>query len=620
MTKPPFRPIAFVTPRVEVARRADGSIVLKNPYPCGEPPPNAVAPLRRWAEEAGARTWLAERATPDAGWTQIAYAQGEAVVASIASALVRRGMGQETPLMILSGNSLEHAVMNFGAMAAGVPVAPVSRAYSLMSSDFEKLLYVVDLIRPRMIFVQDGLAYEKALNRLNLDGVEVVYVQNAPAVAQVGATLTPDAELTAERRSGKAEDAYRALTHASVGKYLFTSGSTGMPKAVINTHGMMAVNSVMAQRLIETWETDEPTVALSFLPWSHTFGGNSVMNGVMSRGGTLYLDDGAPQPGLFDRTIRNLKEIAPTSYSTVPVAYTWLAEALERDEALARNFFSRLRSLAYGGAALAQDVYDRIQAVAARTTGERIVFTTGYGATETGPTVMSVHWATERMGLLGLPLPGIEIKLQPIGEKYDVRVRGPAVTPGYYKRPDLTAKAFDAEGFYSLGDAAKFVDPDDPVKGLVFNGRIAEDFKLDTGTWVNAGRLRVQAVEGGRGLIQDALVAGLDRPYVGILAWPNLAACRALMGDPAASLEAVCRDVRVLTKIAEGLGAHNAANPGSSTQIRRAILMPEPPSLDVGEITDKGYVNQAVALGRRRAEVERLYADPPGAGVVASKD
>jgi feruloyl-CoA synthase len=386
---------------------------------------------------------------------------------------------------------------------------------------------------------------------------------------------------------------------------------------VINTHGMMAFNSVMAQRLIETWETDEPTTALSFLPWNHTFGGNSVMNGVMARGGTLYLDDGAPQPGLFDRTVRNLKEIAPTSYSTVPVAYTWLVEALEKDDALAKNFFSRLRSLAYGGAALAQDIYDRIQAVAIKTTGERIVFTTGYGATETAPTVMSVHWATERMGLLGLPLPGIEIKLAPIGEKYDVRVRGPAVTPGYYKRPDLTAKAFDAEGFYSLGDAARFLDPDDPVKGLVFNGRIAEDFKLDTGTWVNAGRLRVQAIEAGQGLIQDNLVAGLDRPYVGILAWPNLAACRALVKDPNASPEALCRDNRVLERIAEGLKAHNRANPGSSTQIRRALLMAEPPSLDAGEITDKGYVNQATALGRRKADVEKLYAEPPGNDIVA---
>lgn len=618
MQNAPFRPIAFVEPRVDVKRRADGSIVLSNPHPMGDPPPNIVAPLRRWAKEAPGRTWLAERLTPDEDWTTVSYSQGEAYAGSIASALVRRGMGPETPLMILSGNSLEHAFMMFGAMWAGVPVAPVSRAYSLMSSDFEKLLYVADLIRPRMIFVQDGRMFQKSLDRLNLDGVEIVYVQNKPEIRQAGATLTPYLELVSERRSDGAEEAFRALNKDTVGKYLFTSGSTGMPKGVINTHGMMAFNSVMAQRLVSTWETDEPTVALSFLPWNHTFGGNSVMNGVMSRGGTLYLDDGAPQPGLFDRTIRNLKDIAPTTFSTVPVAFTWLTEALEKDEALAKNFFSRLRSLAYGGAALAQDIYDRIQAVAIRTAGERIVFTTGYGATETAPTIMSVHWATERMGLLGLPLPGIEVKLAPIGEKYDVRVRGPAVTPGYYKRPDLTAKAFDEEGFYSLGDAARFVDPDDPVKGLVFNGRIAEDFKLDTGTWVNAGRLRVQAIDAGQGLIQDNLVAGLDRAFVGVLAWPNLAACRAVMQDPQATLNSACQDGRVLNRIAEGLKAHNKANPGSSTQIRRLLLLAEPPSLDAGEITDKGYVNQATALARRRSDVEKLYADPPGNDIVVA--
>jgi feruloyl-CoA synthase len=294
-----------------------------------------------------------------------------------------------------------------------------------------------------------------------------------------------------------------------------------------------------------------------------------------------------------------------------------LIDALERDGELAQAFFSRLRSLAYGGAALSQDLYDRMQAVAIKTTGERIVFTTGYGATETAPGVMSVHWETERMGLLGLPLPGIEIKLVPTGAKYEVRVRGPAVTPGYHKRPDLTAQAFDEEGFYSLGDAAKFVDPDHPVKGLVFDGRIAEDFKLDTGTWVNAGRLRVQAIEAGQGLIHDALVAGLDRPYVGILAWPNLPACRALTGDAGLDAQALCRDGRVLARIADGLVAHNRANPGSSTRIRRAALLPQPPSLDAGEITDKGYINQAVALGRRSHDIERLYADPPGNDIIA---
>ncbi len=616
MIRPPFRKIDFVEPRVDVARRADGTLILKNPHPMGEPPVNVLAPLRAWAEKAPERTWLAER--DDAGeWQNLTYSRGAEKSARIATALLKRGLGEggrnHGALMILSGNSLEHALIMYGAMWAGVPVAPVSRAYSLMSSDFSKLDYFFGLIEPKMIFVQDGQQFAKALARLNLKGVEVVYVKNAPS----GVAATPFAELLAEPANGRAEDAYAKLTYDTVAKYLFTSGSTGMPKAVINTHRMMCVNSVMGLNLVRSWASDEPPIMLSWLPWNHTFGGNSVLNAVMTRGGSLHLDGGAPLPGLFEMTIKNLKEVRPTSYSNVPAGYGMLIDALERDTELATAFFSRLRSLAYGGAALSQDLYDRMQDVAIKTTGERIIFTTGYGATETAPSIMTVHWQTERMGLLGLPLPGIEIKLVPAGAKYEVRVRGPAVTPGYLKRPDLTAKAFDEEGFYSLGDAAKFVDPEDPVKGLAFDGRIAEDFKLDTGTWVNAGRLRVQTLEAGQGLIQDALIAGQDRGYVGALAWPNLAACRAVAGDTTLKSEDVVRDGRVLARIADGLRRHNAANPGSSTQIKRAALLAEPPSLDAGEITDKGYVNQGTALSRRAKDVERLYADPPSNDIIS---
>ncbi len=612
---PPFRKIDFVEPRVDVECRADGSLILKNPYPMGEPPVNVLAPLRAWAENAPERTWLAERDASGA-WQNLTYKAGADIAARIATALIKRGLGVDGKnhgaLMILSGNSLEHALMMYGAMWAGVPVAPVSRAYSLMSSDFSKLDYVFGLIEPKMIFVQDGQQFTKALARLNLTGVEVVYAKNAP----LGIAATAYAELVDEPANGHAEDAYAKLSHDTVAKYLFTSGSTGMPKAVINTHRMMCVNSVMGLNLVRSWASDEPPIMLSWLPWNHTFGGNSVLNAVMTRGGSLHLDGGAPTPGLFEVTIKNLKDVRPTSYSSVPAGYGMLIDALERDDELATAFFSRLRSLAYGGAALAQDLYDRMQAVAIKTTGERIVFTTGYGATETAPSVMSVHWQTERMGLLGLPLPGIEIKLVPAGAKYEVRVRGPAVTPGYLKRPDLTAKAFDEEGFYSLGDAAKFVDSDDPVKGLVFDGRIAEDFKLDTGTWVNAGRLRVQALEAGQGLLTDALIAGLDRPFVGALAWPNLAACRALEGNAQLKPEEIVREGRVLARVAEGLRRHNAVNPGSSTQIKRAALLAELPSLDAGEMTDKGYVNQGAALSRRAKDVERLYADPPGNDII----
>jgi len=357
-------------------------------------------------------------------------------------------------------------------------------------------------------------------------------------------------------------------------------------------------------------------VIINWLPWNHTFGGNSVLNGILSSGGTFYMDDGLPMPGMFEKTLRNLKEVSPTTYSNVPAAFGMLIPELEKDDELAKSLFKNLKSLSYGGAALSQDLYDRLQAVAIRLTGHRIPFLTGYGATETAPVVTSVHWATERMGLLGLPVPGVEVKLVPVGDKYEVRVRGENITPGYHKRDDLTKQAFDDEGFYSLGDAAKFVNPENPVEGLVFDGRVSEDFKLDTGTWVSAGRLRVQAVEASGGLIQDALVAGLDRAYVGILGFPNFAACRDLIGDQNAKPDDIIVNETVLKKIAEGFKRHNDGHPGSSTRIGRALLMAEGPSMDAGEITDKGYINQSTSLERRKALVEKLYADPPGNDVI----
>ncbi|MBI1238365.1 MAG: AMP-binding protein [Alphaproteobacteria bacterium] len=612
---PPFRAVNYIPRRVEIEHRADGAKILRNPNPLRPIAPNLIAPIRRWAEERGNQLWLAER-DASGEWVRIPYALGRERIERIAESLIRRGLHLGGPrhgaVMILSGNSLEHALLTYGAILAGAPVAPVSRAYSLMSSDHEKLRHVFSLIEPKLIFVQDGQQFARALKALDLKGVEIVYAVNPPE----GLPATPFAALLDEAPSGAVEDSYRRLDHSVVAKYLFTSGSTGMPKAVINTHEMMCTNGAMLRSSTLDADSEEPPVLLNWLPWNHTFGGNSVLNGLTDRGGTLYLDGGAPTPGQFEQTLANLREISPTAYSNVPAAYAMLVDALDREPALAQTFFRRLKSLAYGGAALSQDIYERMQEIAIRTTGERIVFSSGYGATETAPTIMNVHWATERMGLLGLPLPGIEIKLVPAGGKYEVRVRGPAVTPGYYKRDDLTQKAFDEDGYYSLGDAARFVNDEDPHEGLVFDGRIAEDFKLDTGTWVSAGTLRVNALHAAQGLLQDALVTGQDRPYVGLLGWPNLAACRALAGDPSLDLMGAADQPTVLATLAAAFAQHNAANPGSSTQVRRLLLMAEPPSVDSGEITDKGYVNQSLSLGRRRDLVERLYADPPGNDVV----
>ncbi len=611
----PFRELPNKEPRIEVEERSDGSLILRNPHPMLDPHVNVIEPLRQWAVEAPTRTWLAERGADDA-WVHLSYADANAKVNAMAQALLDRHMGlggaNHGPVMILSGNSIEHALVTYGAILAGIAAAPVSRSYSLMSSDFAKLKYVFELVEPKLIFVQDGQIYGPALDALDLSGVDVVYAENAPA----GGNATPLSTFLETTPTDDVEVSFHKLTFDTVAKYLFTSGSTGMPKAVINTHRMLCVNTAMARSLLQDDVIEDVPTIISWLPWNHTFGGNSVLNGILASGGTFYLDDGLPLPGLFEKTLRNLREISPNTYSNVPAAFAMLIPELEKDDELARSLFKNLKSLSYGGAALSQDIYDRLQAVAIRLTGHRIPFLTGYGATETAPVVTSVYWATERMGLLGLPLPGVELKLVPVGEKYEVRVRGDNITPGYYKRDDLTEKAFDDEGFYSLGDAARFLDPEDPVQGLVFDGRVAEDFKLDTGTWVNAGRMRVQAVEASGGLLQDALVAGLDREFVGILGFANFAACRDLIGDQDMTPEDVIKHEGVLARFAEGLVRHNANHPGSSTRIKRALLMVEPPNMDAGEITDKGYINQSTSLDRRKALVEKLYADPPGNDII----
>jgi feruloyl-CoA synthase len=356
---------------------------------------------------------------------------------------------------------------------------------------------------------------------------------------------------------------------------------------------------------------------LDWMPWNHTMGGNALFNPVLIDGGTLYIDDGRPMPGLIDETLHNLREISPTYYANVPAGYAALAAAMEKDDALCRSFFRNLGLMAYGGARLPDDLYDRMQALAVRATGERIVFYTGWGSTETAPTSTGTYWDTERVGLIGLPFPGVELKMVPSGAKYELRLRGVNVTPGYFGRPDLTKAAFDEEGFYCIGDAGVFVDPADPLQGIIFAGRVVEDFKLTTGTFVHVGSLRTDAIAAATPVVQDALVAGQDRPFVGLLAWPNLHACRQITGDPDATYEDVVRHPEVLACLKRGLEAHNKSTEGaSSMRVARAMLMTEPASIDGNELTDKGYINQRSGLERRAALVERLYADPPAEDVI----
>jgi feruloyl-CoA synthase len=601
---PPFKKLNWLKRDIDVERRADGSLIMRSRVPLQPQEPHIPALLRRWAAERPSHTWLAQRRGPANDWFRLSYAQAQQQVDALTQALLDLKLGPDRPVAILSGNSIEHALMTMAAMQAGVPAAPVSPAYSLMSQDHAKLRYIFDLIRPGLVLVQDGVAFAKALAALDLSGVTLVHVQRAPE----GLASRPWAELAATPPTAAVRSAIDGLTPDSVGKLLFTSGSTGMPKAVINTQRMMCANVAMALQVRQTAPDEPPPVILDWLPWNHTMGGNATFHGLLAHGGTLYIDDGRPLPGQFEATLRNLREISPTTFSNVPAGYAMLATALEQDEALAHAFFRELKLLSYGGATLSDDLYRRMQALAVKHTGERIVFFTGWGATETAPTATSTYWDTERVGLIGLPHPGVELKLVPAGPKYELRLRGVIVTPGYHRQPELTRAAFDEEGFYKIGDAGTFVDAEDPAQGLIFAGRVVEDFKLSSGTFVHVGPLRVAAIAAASPVIQDALVAGQDKPHVALLAWPNLEACRRLAGQPQAGVDALLRDPAVRRCVRDGLRAHNAGQAGSSQRIHAVLLMAEPPSIDGNELTDKGYINQRAALHRRAALVQRLYA------------
>ena len=609
---PPFRHIPWPERDIEVDRRDDGTIVMRSRVPLNPYPDHVPSLLRRWGTEAPERTWLAQRRGPERAWRRVSYGEGLATVDAVSQALIDRGLGPDRPVMILSANSLEHALLTMAAMQVGAPAAPVSPAYSLVSRDHAKLRHVFELVRPGLVFVQDGPPFDRALAALDLSGVTVVHVERAPSGV---ASLAWDT-LAATRPTAAVAERLATIGPETVGKLLFTSGSTGMPKAVPNTQRMMCANLVMYLQCRPRDPSDPPPHLLDWLPWNHTMGGNALFNPVLADGGTLHIDDGRPVPGQFDETVRNLHEVAPTYMSNVPAAWAMLATALEADEVLAAHFFSRLRLMGYGGATLPDDLYRRLQALAIRHTGRRIVMVTGWGCTETAPTATSTYWNTERVGLIGLPYPGIDLKLVPVGGKFELRIRGPIVMKGYHRQPELTAKAFDDEGFYMIGDAATFVDPSEPSEGLVFAGRVVEDFKLTSGTFVHVGTLRVASIAAASPVMQDALVAGQDRPYVGLLAWPNVAACRVVAGLPDAEVDALVRHPAVIACLRDGLRAMNAAAGGSSGRVGRVMLLTEPPSVDGNEMTDKGYVNQRAGLERRAAWVERLYAATPGEDVI----
>jgi feruloyl-CoA synthase len=609
---PPFKELKQKPPKLNITRKDDGSVIIESAHPLGEFKHAVPHILEERADAHADRPFICQR-TQEGPWRHVTYGQANELADRIASALIGKGMGQDTPLMILSSNSIEHAMMMLGAMKAQVPVAPISVPYSLMSSDHSKLKHVFSLTKPKMIFADSGALYEKALKALDLSGVTVVTMDGAPADLS---PLTYEA-LCATPVSAELRARMDGITHDTVAKYLFTSGSTGMPKGVIQTQRMLMAQ-LAAQEAIRTEDPDpeDIPVSLEWMPWNHISAGNISFNNNLNSGGTVYLDNGKPVPGMFDETIRNLREVSPRVFGSAPVAFAMLADAMEQDAELRKSFFRNLEYMGYGGATLSSDLYDRMQALAIEETGQRMPLTTMYGATETqGITV--VHWITERVGLIGLPLPGMQLKLVPNGTKMEVRVKGPMVTPGYLRDEKKTAEAFDEDGFYKLGDAAKLLDENRPELGLVFDGRVTEDFKLSSGTWVSTGTLRADLVAATSPLIQDAVIAGLDKPYIAVLAWPNIEAARRIAGLGAeASPQEIVSAPAVADYLKEKIGAHNKAGGGSSTRVRRIHLMLEPPSIDGHEITDKGYVNQQATLSRRAELAEKLYQDPCPSDVI----
>lgn len=613
LTKPPFRKVNWLPREIDVDRREGGVIVMKSRFPLMDHDPNLPMALAKWAKQRPDHIWLAQRKGPDRQWRKVSYAEAKRIVDSLAQALLDLKLPEGRPLTVLSGNSIEFALMMMAAMQARIPTAPVSPAYSLMSHDHLKLKYLFDLVKPAAVMVQNGAPFTKALHALDLTGVTVIHVEGT---ADGIPSLSFD-EMAATKVTPDVEASIAKITPDTVAKFLFTSGSTGMPKAVINTQRMMCANAAMMMQVRPRDPNGPPPVQLDWMPWNHTMGGNAAFNPLLIEGGTLFIDDGRPVPGQIEETLRNLREISPTYYANVPAGYAALASAMEKDDALCRSFFKDMQLMAYGGARLPDDLYERMQALAVRATGHRLVFYTGWGSTETSPTSTGTYWDTERVGLIGLPFPGVELKMLPVGDKYELRLRGVNVMPGYHGQPDLTEKAFDEEGFYKIGDAGVFVDPNDPVKGIIFAGRVAEDFKLMTGTFVHVSTVRTDSIAAASPVIQDALVAGQDRAYIGLLAWPNLNACRVMIGDPNASFEDVVKHPDVLAALRAGLEKHNREVEGaSSMRIARAMLMVEPPSIDGNELTDKGYINQRAGLDRRAALVERLYAEHPDQDVM----
>ena len=611
---PQYRSVRFGIDRVNVAKDKDGNTRVTASQPLGDYPPRMTDRLLQWAAQAPDRTFMARRDASGA-WRHISYADALERARHIGQGLLNRGLSAERPVVILSDNDLEHAMLALGCQYAGIPYAPVSHAYSLISQDFDKLKHVINTLTPGLVFASNGRKFEKAVRAAVLDDVEFVVTEAPPE----GRSATLFSLLESTPVTDEIDAAQAATGPDTIVKFLFTSGSTKQPKAVINTQRMLCSNQ---QMILQCWPflSDEPPVLLDWLPWSHTFGGNHNVGIVLYNGGTMYIDDGKPSPQLMGQTLANLREIAPTMYFNVPKGWEEIAHALEHDERLRTNFHSRLKLQFFAGAALAQPIWDKLHAISEAECGERIVMTCAMGMTESSPGALYVLQPNVRAGQIGVPVPGLELKLAACGDKLELRYRGPSITPGYWRAPEQTREAFDEDGFFCSGDAVKWFKPDDPNLGFTFDGRIAEDFKLYTGTWVSVGPLRSRVAHEGAPYVQDSVVTGHDREEIGLMILPNLELCRKLAGfDTGATARDVLAAAPVREMFQNLVNRLHAQGTGSANRVARALVLADPPSIDKGEITDKGSINQRAMLTHRAALVEALHAGTHAGIILPSK-
>jgi feruloyl-CoA synthase len=607
----PLRAISFGDPAVTIERRDDGTIYLRPKRALGDYPARITDRLHHWASTAPDRIFMAER-DGGHGWRQITYAELLTSSRHIASSLLARELSAERPLVILSGNSIDHALVAFGALYAGIPFCPVSPAYSLISKDFGKLSYLMKLLTPGLVFADDVDQFGATLEANVPAGTEIA----ASCGALAGRDVTLLASLMAAPLHPRLEAAHDAIGPDTIAKFLLTSGSTGNPKAVINTQRMICANQVMLRETL-AFLKDEPPVIVDWLPWNHTFGGNHNIGLTLYNGGSMYIDAGKPMPGGIEATVRNLREISPTVYFNVPKGYESLLPYLRDDKMLRAKFFDRLHAMFFSGAAMSPYVWNSLDELGVREKGFRVPMLTGLGTTETAPFFMSANPRTSRSGHVGLPVLGNDAKLVPNNGKLEVRAKGPNVTPGYWRQPELTAAAFDEEGFYKFGDAIKPAEANDFHAGFDFDGRIAEDFKLASGTWVSVGPLRARFIAACAPLVRDVVIAGINRDEVSALVVLDLDGCRLINPAlPFDDLAVAAGDPLIRAAFRERFAKFLATSTGSSTRITRAILLDTPLSIDRGEVTDKGSINQRAVLDHRGRLIDELYSPTPAAHVI----